>query len=167
MKELILLRHGKSDWGAEASSDHERPLNPRGREAAAQVGRFLETSGRRPDRIVSSTAVRARTTAERAAESAGWADLSIELEPALYGASVDQVLAVAAGSAPTVERLLVAGHEPTSSDVVRRLTGARVRFPTANLACIRLFITDWREAPSAVGELLWMCPPRLAKPFFD
>ena len=43
MRSLILFRHGKSDWDAPYSSDHERPLAGRGKEAAP-IGRFQEHS---------------------------------------------------------------------------------------------------------------------------
>ncbi|NJL28825.1 MAG: histidine phosphatase family protein, partial [Thermoanaerobaculia bacterium] len=55
MKQLLLLRHGKSDWGTELASDHERPLNPRGERAARRVGQFLRRVELVPDRVVSSS----------------------------------------------------------------------------------------------------------------
>ena len=164
MKEVLILRHGKSDWHSGASSDHERPLNPRGRKAADKIGRFLNSSARAPDQIVSSTAVRARTTAERAVR-AGGLDCSIELDGALYGASVANVLDACRKAGHDVERLLMPATSDSSSTVFQ-LTGARVRFPTAALACIALPITRWDEIdPSRgiSGELHWFVIPRLLR----
>jgi phosphohistidine phosphatase len=165
MKELLILRHGKSDWHAGASSDHERPLNERGKKAAAAVGRFLTATGQQPDLVLSSPALRARTTAERAHRAGDWS-CAMNLDESLYGAAVTDVLAAAGSCSNAVERLLIAGHEPTSSAVVHHLTGAQVRFPTAGLACIGLAIDDWAElqgSPSRGlrGELLWFIIPRL------
>lgn len=168
MKKLLILRHGKSDWDAGSRGDHERPLNQRGTEAAATIGRFLARTGRQPDLVVSSTAVRARSTAELANQAGSWG-CDIELERALYGSSVATVLSAAGRHGGRHDRLLIAGHEPTSSATVEYLTGAQVRFPTAGLACIHLPIDSWdelneAEAASDMGgrsELAWFVIPRL------
>ena len=68
MKTVYLLRHGKSDWNS-GHADHDRILAPRGEDAAHRVGRFLAAIDQVPDRVVSSTAVRACTTAELATQA--------------------------------------------------------------------------------------------------
>ena len=70
MKSVILFRHGKSDWNASYGSDHDRPLNSRGIKAAKKMGLFLSTKNQIPDIVISSTATRAKTTAQLAMESA-------------------------------------------------------------------------------------------------
>ena len=60
VKELILLRHAKSDWAAPFADDADRPLNGRGREAAGVMGRVLTLAGRAPDLVLASPAQRAR-----------------------------------------------------------------------------------------------------------
>ena len=72
MRQLLVLRHGKSDWDADYRGDHERPLASRGRRAAAAVGRFLAAAGPMPDRVLSSSAVRALSTVRLAAEAGRW-----------------------------------------------------------------------------------------------
>ncbi len=69
MKTLLLMRHAKSDWDADYESDHDRPLNDRGLKSARLMGRVLADEGLVPDLIISSTALRARTTAELATET--------------------------------------------------------------------------------------------------
>lgn len=49
MLELLVMRHATSDWGAGVADDHERPLAPRGIEAARRMGRFLSDVGVIPD----------------------------------------------------------------------------------------------------------------------
>ena len=67
MTTLVLVRHAKSDWGSPSLDDNDRPLNARGmRDAPAQARRLaaaLEASDVRLDVLLSSTALRARTTA--------------------------------------------------------------------------------------------------------
>lgn len=151
MIELLVLRHAKSDWDATYSGDHERPLSKRGRRAAQAMGRHLAQPRTAPDVAVSSTAVRARTTAELVLGEIAKADLevpSLRLDENLYGANVDQWLEAAgealAAAGREQGRVLVASHEPTCSAVVRTLTGARVRFPTGCVAWIELPRLDGR-----------------------
>ena len=86
MKRLILLRHAKSDWAADYGGDHERPINQRGHRAAEAMGRWLSLTGHAPDHVVSSSAVRARTTAEVAAAGGDW-EADIEIDSVVYEAA--------------------------------------------------------------------------------
>ena len=61
MRRLILMRHAKSDW-SHGTSDHDRPLNPRGRSAAEALGNWLRAEGLLPDAVLCSTAARTRET---------------------------------------------------------------------------------------------------------
>lgn len=134
MRTLLLLRHAKSDWSADYSGDHDRPLNSRGLRDAPRVGEILTERGLIPDLVISSTAVRARTTAELAMTAGGWpADL--ELDESLYASSPSQVLALI-DSAPDVETLMLVGHQPTWSAVTQHLTGEWVDIKTATTAHI-------------------------------
>ena len=156
MASLYLLRHGKSDWGRPLS-DHDRPLRPRGVRAAQQVGELLTARDEVPELILSSSAVRARRTAELAIEAGGW-DVRMHSDRGLYLCSVEDLLSVVAGAAPGYERVLVAGHEPTTSGVIEVLCGARCVVPTGALA--RIDLASWTELENG-GELRWLLPPRV------
>ena len=161
MKTLLFFRHGKSDWDAPFDHDHDRPLAKRGRNAAKLMGEFLMSSGSAPDSIVTSTAVRARRTVEIASEAGGW-DAPIRETRELYGVGPREVLAVVHEQPDTSYRLLLAGHEPTWSNVVSLFTGgSSVRFPTAAVARIDFDVSAWREVAFGQGELIWLVPPKL------
>ncbi len=164
MKSLMLLRHGKSNWDVDYAGDHERPLAPRGVKAARDIGAFLTTIDFVPDLVLSSTAVRARTTFERAKESGEWACQS-ELKPELYEANSQSVLYLCSEIDDSFERVLLVGHEPTWSHTVSVLTGANVRYPTACLTRIDLMINNWSNIRQGSGELQWFLPPRLLAAF--
>ncbi len=119
MKTLLLMRHAKSDWDADYGSDHDRPLNERGLRSARLMGRVLAEEGLVPDLIISSTAVRARRTAELAVEAGKWGS-EILLDRSLYDEGTRGVLAVGA-SAPDVDGLMLVGHQPTWSMLVSAL----------------------------------------------
>ena len=161
MKRLILLRHGKSDWDAGAGTDHDRPLAERGIRAARTMGRLLSDAGLAPDTVVTSSAVRARTTAELAAEAGRWKSTTTVTD-ALYGASPGSVVELVRGTEEEADSLLLVGHEPTWSAVASMLTGgARLRFPTAAAVGIDLAVRSWRNVDPQSGELAWVLPPRL------
>lgn len=160
MKTILLLRHGKSDWGAPAS-DPERPLAGRGRKAAARMGRFLAASGHVPDLVVTSPARRARDTAARAASAGGWQALVL-VDEVLYESSPREVLDVIRGQDDHHERILLVGHEPTWSSLAADLCGGgRLRFPTAALARIDPGTERWADVQPGSGELVWLVTPRL------
>lgn len=156
MATLLLLRHGKSDWDATYEHDHERPLAPRGVRSAGIMGRLVAREGLVPDVVISSTAERAARTAALAADAGGW-DREIRLDRRLYDAGPAGVLAVAAEAAGG-GRLLLVGHQPTWSLLVRRLTGEDVDLKTAGLAVVELPNDRWDAA--ATGTLVSVHHPR-------
>jgi phosphohistidine phosphatase len=162
--ELIVMRHAKSDWGAAASTDRERPLAPRGVKAARRIGRFLTAVGSAPDLVLSSPAVRARSTVELAAEAGGWT-APVEVVDTFYGGVWSDVAVGVRELAGDAVRVLVAGHEPTWSELVSVLTGGgAVGMPTAAAACIDLGGRSWSGLGPNVGELRWLVTPRMLKP---
>ncbi|HSR68519.1 MAG TPA: histidine phosphatase family protein [Acidobacteriota bacterium] len=161
MLRLIFIRHGKSDWNAGYSGDHERPLNKRGRKAARAMGVFLERSGNRPHAILSSTAVRARTTVELAAEAGGW-EVAPRLTRRLYGTSAATVIEEIQKEDDQAQVLLVAGHQPTWSETCSRLMGGgEMRYPTAAACCLSFPCGNWSAVRPGGGQLLWFVPPKL------
>ncbi len=162
MKTLLLMRHGKSDWGADYQADHERPLNQRGARSARLMGRLLAGRRMAPQHVISSPAVRARTTAELAIEAGDW-DCALVLDAGLYESGVAGVLAIAA-AAPDVARLAIIGHQPTWSMILGEIAGSRVEMKTASVAVVELTIDSWGELPNASGSLTDLINPRA---FFD
>jgi phosphohistidine phosphatase len=157
---LILLRHAKSDWHG-GDPDRDRPLSPRGRRAAATIGRFLARLGELPDAALTSPATRARETLRLAMDAGGWTCPTRESER-LYHDGVDGLLAEVNTEASSTRLLLAVGHEPTWSEAVAVLTGGtEVRMPTAAAACIDFGDTPWSQVGGGSGVLGWLVTPRL------
>jgi phosphohistidine phosphatase len=160
MKTLLLLRHAKSSRDEPDLADHERPLNERGKQAAKEVGRFLRDENLMPDLIVSSTAVRARKTAQKAAKQCDY-PRAIELEERLYLAGVPAHYSVVRGIATDCERLLVVGHNPGISEFLNQLTSGEEEMPTAALAVVQLPIKRWKDLTAkSRGTLVKFRRPR-------
>lgn len=160
MLELMLLRHAKSDWDSGAPDDHSRPLSKRGVRSAQRMGEVIRDLGIVPDLVVSSSARRARSTAELARLSGGW-DSRLVLEDTLYGASVMATLAVAKDHGGECSRLMLVGHEPTTSMTIRHFTGSVATVKTATCAFIELHTASWDDIETAKGSLLTLLQPRM------
>jgi phosphohistidine phosphatase len=161
MKRLLILRHGKSDWHAPVGSDHERPLAARGVAAAKRMGRFLQQKGQVPEKVISSSAARARATASTAMAAGSWV-CPVVFTDTLYGASVATVIALVQSEDDGIFSLLLVGHEPTWSALISNLTGGGdIRFPTAALARIDFETNRWEEVGSGTGTLRWLVTPKL------
>ncbi len=159
MPELLLFRHGKSDWNAGFGHDRERPLSTRGRTAASTMGRVLTGMAKQPDLILTSPATRARTTAELAAEAGGWT-APIEKVDEFYGAGPGMVFTKVAATPAEVERLMIVGHEPTWSHTASLLIGGgSVRVVTGAVTAIE--VPRWDRVEPGAGLLRWMLAPRL------
>jgi phosphohistidine phosphatase len=161
MAELIMMRHGKSDWDAAWDDDAHRPLSSRGRNAADVMGRTLTAANRIPDFILTSPAVRAHTTAEMAAAAGGWT-ASVHVVDDLYSGGAAAVLAAVKAAPGPSTRLLVVGHEPTWSETIALLVGGgQFRLPTAAAAGLEPLVSSWEAVGPGTCRLRWLLPPRL------
>ena len=160
-KHLIFFRHGKSDWNADFSRDHDRPVAERGSLAAKTMGKWLAATERVPELAITSSAVRARTTLELASQAGKWA-CSIIVTDELYEASIEQVLTVIHQQPDSCQSLMLVGHEPTWSDTIGYLIGGgTVRVPTAAMVGLEFEVNTWAQVEHGRGTLLWLLPPKL------
>jgi len=141
MKQLLILRHAKSDHTDHRLSDHDRPLNARGRTAAPRIGRLLRDEGAIPELLLCSTAVRTMQTAALVAESAEL-HAKTEFIEELYLASPHVILETIADRGGDAGSIMVIGHNPGCEDVLSMLGVGMHEMPTAALAMITLEIED-------------------------
>jgi phosphohistidine phosphatase len=171
MKTILVLRHGKSDWSDPHRADFDRPLAKRGRKDVPRMGEVLALFQSVPDRILSSPALRARQTAELAAEACGYRR-SIYWEDLFYGGGSHDLIAALQHLPDTVERPMLIGHNPTLEETVALLLGRAgvgwneeitIRLPTAGLVCMEADIIDWADLEPGDGTLRWLLIPKLVK----
>lgn len=166
MRQLLLMRHAKSSWDDPRLSDHARPLNPRGRAAAAAMRRMMQEAGLAPDLVLVSSARRTLQTLE-ALEP--WDDTPL-VEPmdALYLADPPQLLQVLRGVAETVRSVLLLGHNPGLHDLALLLAGPGERperrrlgegFPSGSLAELHI-PGSWAALNEGGATLVRFTTPR-------
>jgi len=167
-RRLILLRHAKSAW-PDGVSDHDRPLAARGRRDAPAAGRWLRTSGLVPDRVMCSTAQRARETWQLAEEKLG-AHPQTVFERRVYGATSAELLDLARHEPAGVRTLLIVGHDPAMQELTLDLASAqpgdagleavsrvRAKFPTA--IAVLAFTGTWPKLDPGQARLADFATP--------
>lgn len=160
MKTLLLMRHAKSSWKDTNLKDHERPLNKRGRYDAPLMGQVLVDRELLPQKILCSSAVRARETAE-ALQKAVDHPFEIEYLDRLYLAEADEYFNVLREQPDNLERVMVIGHNPGLETLLQLLSGQIEALPTAVIAYLVLPITQWSQISSSTeGELVEIWRPK-------
>jgi phosphohistidine phosphatase len=140
MKTLFLIRHAKSSWATVVQRDHERPLELRGHNDAPRMAKHLKQLGIKPDLIVSSPAVRARTTAEYFAKEFGIDAKNIDIQQEIYEADERDIANVIRHLPDDAHTVLLFGHNPTFTYVADSYS-KKVRFdnlPTCGIVQIEL-----------------------------
>jgi phosphohistidine phosphatase len=147
MKDLLLMRHAKSDWGDDDLKDHERPLAKRGKRDASAMAKHLLAEKVFPKMILCSTAERARQTADSMLAEITF-DGKLFFYNELYASSVARYLKVIRGvSNGEVSPLMIVGHNPEMEEALFIFTGFREHFPTCCVAWLQIDIQHWSELP--------------------
>jgi phosphohistidine phosphatase len=163
MKTLYLLRHADAEPAKYYDDDRDRELSSTGERDARRLGRFLSATDQLPDQFLTSTAVRARQTAEVLPVGGDW-QVEVPLRPChdLYRAQPADVLDEIQATEDEVQAILLVGHEPTWSTTVSQLVGAaNVSLPAGT--CVRIDVNGdvWSTLSFGDGTLRWMIPPKL------
>ncbi len=148
-QQLWLLRHGEA-VPHDSKPDEERELTARGERQAAAAGAALARLGLEFAACYASPKVRAMQTAKLACETL---NVEPEVEQALgNGFEAGDARELLGRHDDDDARVLVVGHEPSFSQVVGDLTGARIDFKKGAVAAVRV--------RGARGELLVLLRPR-------
>lgn len=174
MMRLMLLRHAKADSGTSRLDDFARELTPRGREAAAQIGKWMVENGLFPDLVLVSEARRTQQTWDIVAPLAG-DPAEVHRTRALYLATPGEILACLTDAATearsTAPRcILIVGHNPGLETLAGMLAGpgsdrtaaddlAR-GYPTAGLGVFEIEAETWSELGNSPIRLVALMRPR-------
>ena len=162
--ELLLLRHGKSDWSKDVG-DKQRPLKKRGRKNAFRMGKWLLEQNLVPDFILSSPAERALATAHLVCDAMDFPYKSITEDARIYAASLDDLLEVLHEVAEVHYRVLLIGYNPGLEHLLIHLCSViplpedGKLLPTAALACISTNKT-WSELSIDTASLVSLTRPK-------
>ena len=166
MKSLTLLRHAKSAWDDPVARDFDRPLNGKGRRAAARMGRYLKEEGLAFDCVIASPALRVQQTIAGVEDGYG-RSLEPQFDKRIYMASATTLLDLAQGIDDACERALLIGHNPGLEDLVLALAASspsrdevEEKYPTATLAELTFDVSRWADVAEGQGTLARFTRPR-------
>jgi phosphohistidine phosphatase len=160
MKYLLLMRHAKSSWKDVPLPDHQRPLNGRGKSDAPRMGRHIREQGIILDAILSSTAVRARATAEGFLQEYTF-EAEVHYIDDLYQASPETIISILNQLPNDVETAMVVAHNPGLDSFLELVCDECGHMPTACVAYIKYSLERWADLREhSKGELVRLWMPR-------
>ena len=159
MKTLLLLRHAKSSWKDKKLKDKDRPLKKKGEEGAAFIGKVLLENELVPQVILSSSAERAKQTAEIVAKVCKIKE-KVTLLDSYYLAEPQAYLDGLKDLPDQVERALIVGHNPSLEGLMQVMDGKIEALPTGGLAYLVLQLNKWSDISiDTAGELIGFWQP--------
>ncbi|MDX1941433.1 MAG: histidine phosphatase family protein [Saprospiraceae bacterium] len=146
MKTVYFVRHAKSSWDNPGLTDRERPLNQRGKRDAPFMAKLLKGQDVHPDKLVSSPANRAFTTASYFAEAFGLESADILVIQRIYEAYSDDLLDIIRHLSDEWNTILIFGHNPTFTEVVNRFSNNYIaNIPTCGIERVDDSVERWRD----------------------
>ena len=162
MKELILMRHGKSSWKHVFLDDFDRPLKKRGKKEALFMAELLQDKKLLPDLILASSAKRTRQTTELVNEIFELGDSQVQFLDSFYLAGENEFIKELSRLNNSIERVMIIGHNPTMEFFTVLISGEVHSFSTAAVAHIELDISSWKNLTNSKrnGKLLDLWRPK-------
>lgn len=159
VKKVIIVRHGKSSWAEFGLSDHDRPLDERGKSDAPVMAELLAQKGHFPQRLVSSTAQRAHSTADYFSKKF---DIPIILVEDLYHGAPDDYLEQIKKLDSSVNCVAFFGHNPGITYLANQVQpGCTDNVPTCGLVVLYLPAEcDWSKASYKKMKLVDLLYPK-------
>lgn len=157
---LYLMRHAQSADKQPGQTDKDRELTVQGLRDSIKIGAWLYTEKINPDAIISSTAVRAKSTAGLLLDTMKLMPEIMQLNDELYDASVRTFLQEITQLEDSLNRVLCVGHNPTISYLAEYLTKAEIGdLPPGGLVIIQFDILLWQKIGEGTGKFIHLITP--------
>ncbi len=169
MKHLTILRHAKTAQAVGNQADVDRPLLEKGYRQIKHMAPAIRSIAMKPDRILSSPALRAAETAEQMAAAIHY-EQGVVLDKRIYEAAPTTLLEILREQATTAEHVLLIGHNPGLAMLMSGICSGddsrlNVEFPPAGVAYLTLDVMRWRQVRWGCGSLQFLLTPRSIKKY--
>lgn len=147
MRSVLFIRHANSSWGNKIISDYERPLNDRGKKEAPEMARRLLSKNIPLDFFISSSAKRARQTAEFFTKAYCLSPGSVLMKEELYLPSPEIFYDIIDGTANEFQHLAICSHNPAITQFLNQITD-KIRvdeMPPCGILGIRTDAFQWND----------------------
>jgi phosphohistidine phosphatase len=158
MKQLIIVRHAKTEVQQAGQEDFSRRLTERGKRNAVDLGKFMQSNNLNPDKLLVSTAKRTQSTAKRICAAIDLKEEKRNDLHALYAASLQTILYCLEEVSSETESLCIVAHNPG----VQLLAEYFLPFPLPHLVPGSMVVIDldsgqggFTKAQSGRLRLLW------------
>jgi phosphohistidine phosphatase len=144
-------------------ADHDRPLNDRGKAAAADLGQWLASRDYVPQQVLCSDALRTRKTWSGVAPALPGSPV-LDLKPALYHAGADVMLAVLRHA--NADTVMIIGHNPGIAEFAAKLVKTPPlnpefnRYPTGATLVVDFVADNWADVGFGTGAVVDFIVPR-------
>lgn len=161
MKTLYMARHAKSSWKHDVI-DHQRPLKGRGNRDGKLVSEYVAKNYKAPQKIISSDATRALTTARYFKEAFQIKDADFSTEHSLYDFSGNQVMEVIKNLDNAYDCIMIVGHNHAFTSIANMLGNQYIdNLPTSGFVIIEFDEASWGDI--STGKTTSMVFPRHLK----
>ena len=161
MKQLILVRHAKSDWSEPSLDDFDRPLNGRGKRDAPLMAQRLRDKDIKINHFVSSPAKRAKKTACIFAEANKKDKDDVAFRDELYGAGPNVFSDVIRKTDNDHNTLAIFSHNPGITEFANLLTATKVNnIPTCGVFAVKADCKKWKDFAEAKKEFWFFDYPK-------
>ena len=153
MLRLTLVRHGEAEPAHSEQEDWSRALEQRGQRDAREMGQRLKGRKLKPDKLLTSPAVRALNTATIMARELGFAASKLQQDERLYLAPAKDMMKVVQELGGAARHVLVVGHNPGLTDFADQLSSERSldNLPTCSVYSLEFDIGSWAELEWSTG----------------
>jgi phosphohistidine phosphatase len=148
LRRILLMRHAKSDWDAGIETDHQRPLNGRGKKDAPKIALHLKQLGWVPDLVLCSDATRTKQTFEKMAKQI---ESQVSFLPNLYESSPTIMLNEIAFVSDEIQSVMILAHNPGISECTEALSAKFIELTTANVVCFEGELASWSDIHTSKG----------------
>ncbi|MBC8238171.1 MAG: CHAD domain-containing protein [Helicobacteraceae bacterium] len=153
MKKLYIIRHAKSSWKDSSLDDFDRPLNKRGQKDAPFMGKKLKEKHIFPDIIISSAALRAKTTVQLIAKELGYTK-DILFSNDIYDCSSDTLHKILTKMDDTYKTVFLCGHNPELNMLVEMYIDFDENIVTCGIVEIEFSCEKWADISAENAKLL-------------
>jgi phosphohistidine phosphatase len=161
MKQLLLIRHAKSDWSTPSLGDFDRPLNERGKKDAPVMAQRLLDKKIKIDAFIASPAKRAKRTASVFAKEYNIDKDEIIFKEELYGAQLTVFYEIIVELKDKFDSIAIFSHNPGITDFANSLTDVTIdNIPTCGIFAIKIKARHWSEFKDAEKEFWFSDYPK-------
>lgn len=145
MKTLYMVRHAKSSWKHDVN-DHKRPLKERGESDGLLVAKKASAEMEAPQKIISSDAMRALSTAKFFKDAWNMVESDFETQHDLYDFSGQNVIRVIKSLDNNLDRVMIVGHNHAFTSVVNMIGNRYIEnVPTCGFVMLQFDEKNWKD----------------------